>query len=60
MGLVLLGDVVLGVLLEVAEYHIAKEDQAHLETRIRDLKERLANAVVTEGAGSSSDTFSFG
>ncbi|MFM8518796.1 MAG: transcription elongation factor GreA [Solirubrobacterales bacterium] len=50
----------LGDLKENAEYHIAKEDQAHLETRIRDLKERLANAVVTEGAGSSSDTFSFG
>ena len=43
----------LGDLKENAEYHIAKEDQAHLETRIRDLKERLANAVVTEGTGSS-------
>ena len=50
----------LGDLKENAEYHIAKEDQAHLGTRIRDLKERLANAVVTEGAGSSADTFSFG
>lgn len=50
----------LGDLKENAEYHIAKEDQAHLETRIRDLKERLANAVVTEGTGSSTDTFSFG
>ena len=50
----------LGDLKENAEYHIAKEDQAHLETRIRDLKERLANAVVTEGTGSSADTFSFG
>ncbi len=50
----------LGDLKENAEYHIAKEDQAHLETRIRDLKERLANAVVTEGTGSSHDTFSFG
>ena len=50
----------LGDLKENAEYHIAKEDQAHLETRIRDLKERLANAVVTEGTGSSHGTFSFG
>lgn len=50
----------LGDLKENAEYHIAKEDQAHLETRIRDLKERLANAVVTEGTESSPDTFSFG
>ena len=50
----------LGDLKENAEYHIAKEDQAHLETRIRDLKERLANAVVTEGDDGPGDTFSFG
>ncbi len=50
----------LGDLKENAEYHIAKEDQAHLETRIRDLKDRLANAVVTEGEGASGDRFAFG
>jgi transcription elongation factor GreA len=38
----------LGDLKENAEYHIAKEDQAHLETRISRLAERLRNAVVTE------------
>jgi transcription elongation factor GreA len=38
----------LGDLKENAEYHIAKEDQAHLETRISRLSERLRNAVVTE------------
>src|SRR3954453_17417660 len=37
-----------GDLKENAEYHIAKEDQAHLETRISRLAERLRNAVVTE------------
>ena len=44
----------LGDLSENAEYHTAKEDQAHLETRISRLAERLRNAVVTEadhGAG---------
>jgi transcription elongation factor GreA len=49
----------LGDLKENAEYHIAKEDQAHLETRIKRLRERLANAVVVEGEGSS-DSFAFG
>ena len=38
----------LGDLSENAEYHIAKEDQAHLETRIKRLRERLKNAVVVE------------
>jgi transcription elongation factor GreA len=49
----------LGDLKENAEYHIAKEDQAHLETKILRLRERLRNAVVVE-ADSSSGTFSFG
>jgi transcription elongation factor GreA len=39
-----------GDLKENAEYHAAKEDQAHLETRIKRLKQRLANAVVVEPA----------
>ena len=41
----------LGDLKENAEYHIAKEDQAHLETRIKRLRERLRNAVVVEVDG---------
>lgn len=38
----------LGDLKENADYHIAKEDQAHLETRISVLRERLRRAVVVE------------
>jgi transcription elongation factor GreA len=49
----------LGDLKENAEYHIAKEDQAHLETKIKRLVERLRNAVVVE-APTSSDVVSFG
>ena len=37
-----------GDLKENAEYHTAKEDQAHMETRIKRLQERLHNAVVVE------------
>jgi len=49
----------LGDLKENAEYHIAKEDQAHLETRIKRLRERLRDAVVVEVDGGG-DRFSFG
>jgi transcription elongation factor GreA len=49
----------LGDLKENAEYHIAKEDQAHLETRIKRLRERLRNAVVVE-ADAGGDRFAFG
>src|SRR3954452_3741014 len=49
----------LGDLSENAEYHVAKEDQAHLETRIKRLRERQRNAVVVE-ADSATDTFAFG
>ena len=49
----------LGDLKENAEYHAAKEDQAHLETRIKRLQQRLRNAVVTE-TSADDDTFSFG
>jgi transcription elongation factor GreA len=49
----------MGDLKENAEYHIAKEDQAHLETRIKRLRERLRTAVVVEVDGSA-DRFAFG
>jgi transcription elongation factor GreA len=48
-----------GDLKENAEYHIAKEDQAHLETKIKRLRERLRTAVVVEVDGSA-DSFAFG
>ena len=49
----------LGDLKENAEYHIAKEDQAHLETKIKRLRNRLRKAVVVE-VDAGSDTFGFG
>ncbi|ADB53234.1 transcription elongation factor GreA [Conexibacter woesei] len=48
-----------GDLKENAEYHAAKEDQAHLETRILKLRERERNATVTE-ASSDVDIVAFG
>jgi transcription elongation factor GreA len=33
---------------DLSEYHAAKEDQAHLETKIARLTERLRNALVVE------------
>ena len=48
-----------GDLKENAEYHTAKEDQAHLETRIKRLQERLRNAVVVE-VDEKSEAFAFG
>jgi transcription elongation factor GreA len=48
-----------GDLKENAEYHIAKEDQAHLETKIKRLRERLRTAVVVEVDGDA-DSFAFG
>ena len=49
-----------GDLKENAEYHAAKEDQAHLETRIQRLRQRLRNAVVVDVARGPETTFSFG
>jgi len=49
----------LGDLKENAEYHIAKDDQAMMETRIKRLEERLRNAVVVESE-SNGRTFAFG
>jgi transcription elongation factor GreA len=49
----------LGDLKENAEYHIAKDDQAHLETRIQRLRRRLRDAVVLEPDADAA-TFAFG
>jgi transcription elongation factor GreA len=49
-----------GDLKENAEYHVAKEDQAHMETRIKRLQERLHNAVVVEADEGAGDIFAFG
>lgn len=49
----------LGDLKENADYHIAKDDQAHLETRIKRLRERLGKAVVVE-PDTSAIVFAFG
>ncbi len=49
----------LGDLKENAEYHIAKDDQAHLETKIKRLRQRLRNAVVVE-VDAAEQSFGFG
>jgi transcription elongation factor GreA len=49
----------LGDLKENAEYHLAKDAQAHLETRIKRIRQRLGSAVVVE-ADTSASTFAFG
>ena len=49
-----------GDLKENAEYHAAKEDQAHLETRINRLRQRLRNAVVVDTGANGSSVFAFG
>jgi transcription elongation factor GreA len=49
----------LGDLKENADYHIAKEDQAHLETKIKRLRARLRDAVVVE-VDDDAETFAFG
>jgi transcription elongation factor GreA len=49
----------LGDLKENADYHIAKDEQAHMETKIKRMRERLRNAVVVE-ADAQSSNFDFG
>ena len=49
-----------GDLKENAEYHAAKEDQAHLETRILRLRQRLRNATVVEIDEGDSGSLAFG
>jgi transcription elongation factor GreA len=48
-----------GDLKENAEYHAAKEEQGHLETRILRLRDQVQNAVVVERT-SGSETVQFG
>ncbi len=51
----------LGDLKENADYHIAKDDQAMLETRIKRLRQRLRMAVVVDvKAEAEEGAFSFG
>jgi transcription elongation factor GreA len=42
-----------GDLKENSEYHDAKNDQAHLETKIKILRDRARNAVVVESSAGS-------
>jgi transcription elongation factor GreA len=49
-----------GDLKENSEYHDAKNDQAHLETRIARLREKIADAVVVEDGAGGGGTVSFG
>jgi transcription elongation factor GreA len=49
-----------GDLKENAEYHAAKEDQAHLETKISRLAERLRRAQVVEAPSVDADCVHFG
>jgi transcription elongation factor GreA len=49
----------MGDLKENAEYHIAKEDQGHLETKILRLQARLRAAVIVE-VDAGSDIVRFG
>jgi transcription elongation factor GreA len=50
-----------GDLKENSEYHDAKNDQAHLETKIARLREKISTAVIVEeGAQGASDVVGFG
>jgi transcription elongation factor GreA len=49
-----------GDLKENSEYHDAKNEQAHLETKIARLRERIAGATIVEEGASSSGVVGLG
>ncbi|HEY2631723.1 MAG TPA: transcription elongation factor GreA [Solirubrobacteraceae bacterium] len=49
-----------GDLKENSEYHDAKNDQAHLETKIAKLRERISTAVVVEESATTPGAVGFG
>ncbi len=49
-----------GDLKENSEYHDAKNDQAHLETKIAKLRERISTAVVVEESEAVPGAVGFG
>jgi len=49
-----------GDLSENAEYHAAKEEQAHNESRIAEIEDKLARADVIDIGKLSGDTIKFG
>jgi transcription elongation factor GreA len=49
-----------GDLKENSEYHDAKNEQAHLETKIARLRERISTSVLVEDAPASDGAVGFG
>jgi transcription elongation factor GreA len=49
-----------GDLKENSEYHDAKNDQAHLETKIAKLRERISGAVIVEEEAAEEGVVGFG
>jgi transcription elongation factor GreA len=49
-----------GDLKENSEYHDAKNDQAHLETKIARLREKIADALVVEEDSAAGGVVGFG
>ncbi|HST55034.1 MAG TPA: transcription elongation factor GreA [Solirubrobacteraceae bacterium] len=49
-----------GDLKENSEYHDAKNEQAHLETKIARLREKISSAVIVEAAPATDGAVGFG
>jgi transcription elongation factor GreA len=49
-----------GDISENAEFHAAKERQSHIETRIRQLEDKLARALVIDPSGPPPENVRFG
>ncbi|HEY4895268.1 MAG TPA: transcription elongation factor GreA [Solirubrobacteraceae bacterium] len=49
-----------GDLKENSEYHDAKNEQAHLETKIARLREKIADAVIVEEESAAAGVVGFG